>query len=285
MSTLRRSKPPANILAWFVLGCMFGKSKLLRLFVGCWRRATLLGGGGSSRIGAQKWRQAFFSNLSSTPGYPGKTRGISRRRVWFPCFSRDMPNFLTPTPSCGRPPFHRKKSDRDPPRFITRRLLDFSPLSPVFKQRPDSAPTHAHAMILSICGGQTATTHDALCYSWNLPKSTKCSLCVGSFSVGVDIRSMSCGKVSKIRRFSPLLRATWQKTKPLCTNWVSMVRRWIPTSSLRSHYKINLKYGERWAFHGYLLWMRLLGLLEQQKHSWRVSCRKLVCSSGFRTGF
>ena len=45
----------------------------------------------------------FFSNFSGTPG-------ISRQKVWFPWVSKDIPNFLAPTPSRGSPPPHPKIS-------------------------------------------------------------------------------------------------------------------------------------------------------------------------------
>ena len=40
-------------------------------------------------------------------GYPGKNSGISRPKSLISLVSRDTPNFLTPTPSRGRPLLHR----------------------------------------------------------------------------------------------------------------------------------------------------------------------------------
>ena len=51
----------------------------------------------------------FFSHTFRTPpGYPGKNPGFSRQKVWFPCISRDIPNFLAHTCSRGRPLPHQK---------------------------------------------------------------------------------------------------------------------------------------------------------------------------------
>ena len=41
---------------------------------------------------------------------PAKIPGYPRPKVWFPCVSKDIPNFLAPTPSRGRPPPHPKIS-------------------------------------------------------------------------------------------------------------------------------------------------------------------------------
>ena len=46
----------------------------------------------------------FFSNFSGAPGISRQIPRISRPKVWFPCVSRDIPNFLAPTRSRGRPP-------------------------------------------------------------------------------------------------------------------------------------------------------------------------------------
>ena len=48
-------------------------------------------------------------NFVGAPGYPSKNRDIPPK-VWFPWVSKDIPNFLAPTPSCGRPPPHPKIS-------------------------------------------------------------------------------------------------------------------------------------------------------------------------------
>ena len=52
----------------------------------------------------------FFSNFWGDSGISRQNPGISHPKVWFPCVSRDIPNFLAPTHSRGRPPPHRKKS-------------------------------------------------------------------------------------------------------------------------------------------------------------------------------
>ena len=46
----------------------------------------------------------FFSNFSGISGISRQNPGISREKVWFPWVSKDLPNFLAPTPSRGRPP-------------------------------------------------------------------------------------------------------------------------------------------------------------------------------------
>ena len=40
-------------------------------------------------------------------GYPSKIPGYPPKKSVFPRFSRDIPNLLVPTPSCGKPPPHR----------------------------------------------------------------------------------------------------------------------------------------------------------------------------------
>ena len=53
----------------------------------------------------------FFSQtFRAVPGYPGEITGYPAQKVWFPCVSRDIPNFLAPTRSRGRPPPHQKIS-------------------------------------------------------------------------------------------------------------------------------------------------------------------------------
>ena len=52
----------------------------------------------------------FFSNFSGTTGISEQNPGISRQKCLISLVSRDIPNFLAPTPSCGRPPPHRKIS-------------------------------------------------------------------------------------------------------------------------------------------------------------------------------
>ena len=58
----------------------------------------------------QKLNTIFFSTFSGTAGYPSKIPGISRQKNLIPLVSRDIPNFLAPTPSRGRPLPHRKIS-------------------------------------------------------------------------------------------------------------------------------------------------------------------------------
>ena len=52
----------------------------------------------------------FFSNFSGASGISRQNPGISRQKSLIPWVSRDIPNFLAPTPSRGRPPPHRKIS-------------------------------------------------------------------------------------------------------------------------------------------------------------------------------
>ena len=52
----------------------------------------------------------FFSNFSGTPGISRQNPGISRQKSLISLVSRGIPNFLAPTPSCGRPLPHRKIS-------------------------------------------------------------------------------------------------------------------------------------------------------------------------------
>ena len=52
----------------------------------------------------------FFSNFSGTPGISRRNPGISRQKSLISLVSRGIPNFLAPTPSCGRPLPHRKIS-------------------------------------------------------------------------------------------------------------------------------------------------------------------------------
>ena len=55
-------------------------------------------------------KRFLSQTLRAPPGYPSKTPWISCQKVWFPWASKDMSNFLAPTPSCGRPPPHPKIS-------------------------------------------------------------------------------------------------------------------------------------------------------------------------------
>ena len=52
----------------------------------------------------------FFSNFSGASGISRQNPGISRQKSLIPWVSRDIPNFLGPTPSRGRPPPHQKIS-------------------------------------------------------------------------------------------------------------------------------------------------------------------------------
>ena len=52
----------------------------------------------------------FFSNFSGASGISRQNPGISRQKSLIPWVSRDIPNFLAPTPSRGRPPPHQKIS-------------------------------------------------------------------------------------------------------------------------------------------------------------------------------
>ena len=52
----------------------------------------------------------FFSNFSGAPGISRRNPGMSRQKNLISLVSRGIPNFLAPTPSCGRPLPHRKIS-------------------------------------------------------------------------------------------------------------------------------------------------------------------------------
>ena len=52
----------------------------------------------------------FFSNFSGAPGISRQNPGISRQKSLISLVSRGIPNFLAPTPSCGRPLPRRKIS-------------------------------------------------------------------------------------------------------------------------------------------------------------------------------
>ena len=52
----------------------------------------------------------FFSNFSGASGISRQNPGISRQKSLIPWVSRDIPNFLAPTHSRGRPPPHPKIS-------------------------------------------------------------------------------------------------------------------------------------------------------------------------------
>ena len=52
----------------------------------------------------------FFSNFLGTSGISQQNPGISRQKSLISLVSRGTPNFLAPTPSCGKPLPHRKIS-------------------------------------------------------------------------------------------------------------------------------------------------------------------------------
>ena len=52
----------------------------------------------------------FFSKFSGASGISRQNPGISRQKSLIPWVSRDIPNFLAPTHSHGRPPPHQKIS-------------------------------------------------------------------------------------------------------------------------------------------------------------------------------
>ena len=66
-------------------------------------------------LGDENWAQdLFFSNFSGAPGISQQKSRDIPPKVWFPWVtgwvSRDVSNFLAPTPSCGRTPPHPKIS-------------------------------------------------------------------------------------------------------------------------------------------------------------------------------
>ena len=52
-------------------------------------------------VGDENWTQLFFLSFSGTPRISRQNPGISRQKIWFPWVSKDIPNFLDPTPSRG----------------------------------------------------------------------------------------------------------------------------------------------------------------------------------------
>ena len=63
------------------------------------------------RIRGQKLNMNFFSQtFRALPGYPGKIPRYPRQKSLISLVSRDISNFLAPTPSRGRPLPHRKIS-------------------------------------------------------------------------------------------------------------------------------------------------------------------------------
>ena len=58
-----------------------------------------------ANLGDENWTPSlFFLNFSGAPGLSWQNPGVSRQKVSFPWLSKDIPNFLAPTPSCERPP-------------------------------------------------------------------------------------------------------------------------------------------------------------------------------------
>ena len=79
----------------------------LRISVVPWSGRRLLPGSAQrsgSMIRGQKLNtNFFFSNFSGTAGISQQNPGISRQKSFISLVSRDIPNFLAPTPSRGRP--------------------------------------------------------------------------------------------------------------------------------------------------------------------------------------
>ena len=82
-----------------------------------------------------------FSNLSGTPEISRQHPGISRQTVLFPWASKDIPNFLAPTPSRGRPMPHPKTSG---PKNLGLGSFFFPGLGP-FRGRSGPIPPHLTA--------------------------------------------------------------------------------------------------------------------------------------------
>ena len=61
-------------------------------------------------LGAKNWTQFCFLKLFGRRGISQQDPGISRQKSLISLVSRDIPNFLAPIPSCGRPLSHRKMS-------------------------------------------------------------------------------------------------------------------------------------------------------------------------------
>ena len=85
----------------------------------CWRpssklRPRALDGGPELAFASCRGRELnpniFFSNFSGASGISRQNPGISRQKSLIPWISRDIPNFLAPTRSRGRPPPHQKIS-------------------------------------------------------------------------------------------------------------------------------------------------------------------------------
>ena len=61
-------------------------------------------------LGTKIEHKLFFLKLLGAPWISRQNPGISRQKSLIPWVSRDIPNFLAPTPSRGRPPPHQKIS-------------------------------------------------------------------------------------------------------------------------------------------------------------------------------
>ena len=61
-------------------------------------------------VGPKVGHNFFSQTFLAPPGFPAKNPGVSHQKVWFPWVSKDIPNFLAPTPSRGRLPPHPKIS-------------------------------------------------------------------------------------------------------------------------------------------------------------------------------
>ena len=80
-------------------------------FPGEVRRRPNLAHSSRKLLGAKNWTQTFFfSNFSGTAGISRQNPGISHQKSLISLVSRDMPNFLAPTPSSGTPLPTRKIS-------------------------------------------------------------------------------------------------------------------------------------------------------------------------------
>ena len=72
---------------------------------------SVLSCGGETILGNENRTRSFFSRtFRAPPGYPGKIPGYPAKKSLISLVSTGIPNFLAPTPSCGRPPPHRKMS-------------------------------------------------------------------------------------------------------------------------------------------------------------------------------
>ena len=112
--------------------------------------------GKTTKNWGQKLNTTFFcSNFSGAAGISRQNPGISRQKSLISLVSRDIPNFLPPTPACGRPLPHRKRSDqkvwvwvpfsclkknRESPKKDKKRMDKFRSGSPPFETLPFGGP-------------------------------------------------------------------------------------------------------------------------------------------------